>query len=121
MGGLVGLFIGLQLGGAFGPGWVHFREKFDDFVSTLMVSSIAFFLPIFGLSFLLSQPLSLLFGLPDWVVPLIFLQSFMSVVQGFFYDLFSAAAAVHVDFTPIGTERCYQHCFIFISHLFDGE
>ncbi|MGC4387314.1 oligosaccharide flippase family protein, partial [Streptococcus suis] len=49
-----------------------------------MVSSIAFFLPIFGLSFLLSQPLSLLFGLPDWVVPLIFLQSFMSVVQGFF-------------------------------------
>ncbi|WP_201340485.1 lipopolysaccharide biosynthesis protein [Streptococcus suis] len=82
--GLVGLFIGLQLGGAFGPGWVHFREKFDDFVSTLMVSSIAFFLPIFGLSFLLSQPLSLLFGLPDWVVPLIFLQSFMSVVQGFF-------------------------------------
>ncbi|HEL2327549.1 lipopolysaccharide biosynthesis protein [Streptococcus suis] len=80
--GIVSLFIGLQLGGTLGPGWVRYREKFDDFVSTIVVSSVVFFLPIWGLSFLLSNPLSTLFGLPSWIVPLLFLQSFMNVLQG---------------------------------------
>lgn len=87
--GLISLFIGLQTAGSLSSAKVTFREdEYRPYAVTALSLSTMFFLVTGIVVFIFRGRVSKVFNLSEWMVVLLFVQSFSSYVSGFLGQYF---------------------------------